>query len=149
MTGAATLAFSPWPRTVTGMGSTGRGRVWGAALVCAVLLPAPLVGCASPGPSAERQAVPSSSAAALLVDVRTPQEFAAGHLAGAVNVPVESEGFAVAVAELAAGAPVAVYCRSGNRSAQAAALLAQEQVEVTDLGGYEQAAAETGLGTVR
>lgn len=59
---------------------------------------------------------------ALLVDVRSPAEFAAGHLPGALNIPVhEIEG---REAELAPrDRPLVLYCRSGNRSARAAAAL--------------------------
>jgi phage shock protein E len=59
---------------------------------------------------------------ALLVDVRTPEEFAAGHLPGAINVPVDE--IDRRASEL--GDPhrsVVLYCRSGRRSARAAELL--------------------------
>lgn len=97
--------------------------------------------------------VPASSAAAgpvqdaVLVDVRSPGEFAQGHLQGAVNVPVESPDFAAQVRELSGGAPVELYCRSGNRSAQAASML--DGLTVLDLGGYAEAEAATGLPTVQ
>lgn len=52
----------------------------------------------------------------IVVDVRTPAEFAAGHLPGALNVDVESPDFANQVAALDPDAEYAVYCRSGNRS---------------------------------
>ncbi|WP_243090945.1 rhodanese-like domain-containing protein [Thermus neutrinimicus] len=58
---------------------------------------------------------------AVVVDVRTPQEFAEGHVPGAINLPVE------AVAQwadtLPKDKPVYLYCRSGNRSRQAAEYL--------------------------
>ena len=60
-----------------------------------------------------------------LLDVRTPSEFASGHLAGAVNVDVQAADFvdrAEALGLPEAG-PVYVYCRSGNRSARATDLL--------------------------
>lgn len=52
----------------------------------------------------------------LVLDVRTPEEFADGHLAGAVNVDYKSEGFEAGLAALDSGSTVLVYCRSGNRS---------------------------------
>lgn len=58
----------------------------------------------------------------LLVDVRTPQEFAEGHIPGAVNIPVDA--LASRLAEVPQGQPVVVYCRSGNRSATASQILA-------------------------
>ncbi len=54
---------------------------------------------------------------AVLLDVRTPAEFAAGHLDGAVNVPVDQ--LERRAGELDRGRPVVVYCRSGARSAAA------------------------------
>jgi rhodanese-related sulfurtransferase len=50
------------------------------------------------------------------LDVRTPAEYASGHLAGAVNVDVESPDFSSQVSQLDPEASYAVYCRSGNRS---------------------------------
>lgn len=51
-----------------------------------------------------------------IIDVRTPEEFADGHIAGAVNIPVESADFLDNVAQLDPNGTYAVYCRSGNRS---------------------------------
>lgn len=51
-----------------------------------------------------------------VIDVRTPTEFASGHLDGAVNIDVESADFASRIAELDPQGAYAVYCRSGNRS---------------------------------
>ncbi len=51
-----------------------------------------------------------------IVDVRTPQEFADGHIDGAVNIPVELPDFMDRVSELDPSGTYAVYCRSGNRS---------------------------------
>lgn len=59
---------------------------------------------------------------ARLVDVRTPEEFAEGHIAGAVNMPVES--FDPAQLADADPAKVVLYCRSGRRSQAAAKKLA-------------------------
>jgi rhodanese-related sulfurtransferase len=64
------------------------------------------------------------AAGARLVDVRSPSEFAGGHLPGAVNIPVlELEG------RLAEAGPtdgeLVVYCRSGHRSGRAAEILRQ------------------------
>ena len=52
----------------------------------------------------------------VLLDVRTAEEFAAGHLPGAVNIDVESPDFAAGIASLDPGKPYALYCRSANRS---------------------------------
>jgi phage shock protein E len=61
-------------------------------------------------------------AGARLVDVRTPAEFAASHVPGALNIPVQD--LAVRLNELKpTDAAVVVYCRSGHRSGNAARLL--------------------------
>lgn len=71
-----------------------------------------------------------------VVDVRTPAEFAAGHLDGAVNIDVESADFATAIADLDPEGTYAVYCRSGNRSAVAVGQMAQAGITGTyDLDG--------------
>ena len=57
---------------------------------------------------------------AVLVDVRRPDEFAAGHLPGAVNLEVTAPDFGQRVAALDKTKPTYVYCRSGARSAKAA-----------------------------
>lgn len=71
---------------------------------------------------------------ARLVDVRTREEFVAGHLPGAVNIPLQE--LERRAHELGSKQePVVVYCRSGARSARAARLLAREGYEaIADLG---------------
>ncbi|GAB4240927.1 MAG: hypothetical protein Kow00109_16120 [Acidobacteriota bacterium] len=77
---------------------------------------------------------------ALLLDVRSPEEFAAGHIPGAVNInitelPDRLEG----VDKLTKGDknhPIVVYCRSGRRAAHAKDLLLDHgYLRVTNLGG--------------
>jgi rhodanese-related sulfurtransferase len=110
------------------------------ALVAASVL---LVGCSSgspslnSGPTAAAAPAPGSSltpgnfaAAAklpdtVLLDVRTPEEFAAGHLAGAQNVDVEAADFAQRVGTLDKAKSYAVYCRSANRSKVAMTVMQQ------------------------
>ena len=82
----------------------------------------------------------------VIIDVRTPAEYAEGHLEGAVNIDVSAPGFAEAIADLAADGEYIVYCRSGNRSAQAAAIMRDQGLEnITDLGSLENASTSTGL----
>ncbi len=52
-----------------------------------------------------------------LVDVRTPEEFQGGHLKGAKNIPVDQ--LQSRAGELSKDKPLALYCRSGSRSASA------------------------------
>ena len=73
-----------------------------------------------------------------LVDVRTIEEFTDGHLEGAVNIDVKQENFIeMAKKQLSTNKSVAVYCRSGRRSANAASLLSDIGYRVVNLkGGY-------------
>ena len=59
---------------------------------------------------------------ALLVDVRTPEEFAAGHLPTAVNIPVQELDRRLSELE-PKDRRIVLYCRSGNRSGRAARIL--------------------------
>ena len=61
-----------------------------------------------------------------LVDVRTPAEFTSGHIAGATNIDFELGTFASDIQKLDKTKTYAVYCRSGNRSGQATALMAKD-----------------------
>ncbi len=82
----------------------------------------------------------------IIIDVRTPEEYAQGHLEGAINLDVEGGEFEAGLADLDPTAAYSVYCRSGRRSAMAADVMAENGfTEVTDLGSLESAAAATGL----
>lgn len=71
-----------------------------------------------------------------LLDVRTADEFNEGHIAGAVMADVNEDDFLQqAMAVLEPDRPVAVYCRSGRRSARAASMLANQGFRVTNLDG--------------
>lgn len=59
-----------------------------------------------------------------VIDVRTPEEFAEGHLDGAININVQDPDFMSRIAALDPSGLYAVYCRSGNRSQAAVAALA-------------------------
>lgn len=72
----------------------------------------------------------------ILLDVRTKEEFDAGHIAGAVLLPNETivDSQPDALPDL--NAEILIYCRSGNRSAQAAnKLVAMGYTNVYDFGG--------------
>lgn len=57
----------------------------------------------------------------VIIDVRTPQEFAQGYIAGSLNIDVANANFVSEVAKLDKTKTYAVYCRSGNRSTVATA----------------------------
>lgn len=65
-----------------------------------------------------------ASPGVVIIDVRTPEEFAEGHIEGAINIPVEYADYMDQVAQLDPTATYAVYCRSGNRSQPAVAGMA-------------------------
>jgi rhodanese-related sulfurtransferase len=99
-------------------------------LVAATAVAAALVTASCSGPAQDTSATTSSVVAApsakalvdkgaTLVDVRTPAEFAAGHLAGATNIDVTAADFAARVKALDTGGTYVVYCHSGNRAAAA------------------------------
>ena len=110
-------------------------------LVGAVAGTLALAGCAAEAPSATIHQVATSAAAdagtldaaafaavvdepgTVILDVRTPGEFTSGHIAGARNLDVADPAFTDRVAELPQDGRYAVYCRSGNRSAQALAMM--------------------------
>ena len=78
----------------------------------------------------------------IVIDVRTPAEYAAGHVAGAVNVDVEGADFATQIASLDPKEAYLVYCRSGRRSAIAADQMAAAGfTDIVDAGGLETLAA--------
>jgi rhodanese-related sulfurtransferase len=55
----------------------------------------------------------------VILDLRTPEEFAEGHVSGAVNVNVMASDFESRLRALNRGKTYLVYCRTGNRSAKA------------------------------
>ena len=85
-----------------------------------------------------------------LLDVRTPEEYDEGHIAGATLVDVNDSSFIErAVAVLDKQRPVAVYCRSGRRSARAANLLVAQGFQVTNLNGGVMAWRDAGKSLVK
>lgn len=55
-----------------------------------------------------------------LIDVRTPEEYAEGHIENAVNIDFLNETFEQKIQKIRKRKPVYIYCRSGGRSARAA-----------------------------
>ncbi|MEX1333846.1 MAG: rhodanese-like domain-containing protein [Candidatus Limnocylindrales bacterium] len=77
-----------------------------------------------------------------VIDVRSPAEFAEAHIVGALNIDVNGPEFADRIAELDPEEPFLVYCRSGNRSAQAASQMEDVGIEdIADAGGLADLAA--------
>jgi phage shock protein E len=85
----------------------------------------------------------------VVIDVRTAGEYADGHLDGAMNLDLTSGQLAAEIPGLDADGEYVVYCKSGNRSAQATELLEEAGLEVTDAGSMQQASDATGLPIVQ
>lgn len=130
-------------------GRSGISRAVVAA--CAALLAIGAVGCSSTSVSSVPDGqIDASFADAIIIDVRTPEEFAAGHLEGALLYNVQDPSFEANIAALDATATYVVYCRSGNRSAQAIERMkAVGFTTLTDLGSLQNASDETGVAIVQ
>lgn len=119
------------------------------AAVGALTLALSLAACSTPSSgSAEPSVVVTEET--VIVDVRTPAEFAEGHLEGAELLDLTGGDFAAALPSLDPDAEYVVYCRSGNRSGQAVAMMEDAGfTDVTNLGSLGEAADATGLAIVK
>ncbi|MDN4483040.1 rhodanese-like domain-containing protein [Demequina lignilytica] len=114
-----------------------RAAMLGAAMLAAVTLSACSGGEDAPlafdggHVSAERFAEAVATDGVVVIDVRTPAEYAEGHLPEAVNIDVQGADFDAQVAALDPEGEYAVYCRSGNRSRAAIEEMAADGVEGT------------------
>lgn len=78
----------------------------------------------------------TSTPNAVLVDVRTPSEFATGHIDQAINIDFENPSFASEVKKLDTTKTYFVYCRSGNRSGQAVSIIKSNGIKnIYELSG--------------
>jgi rhodanese-related sulfurtransferase len=93
-----------------------------ASLLVATLTLAPPA-LPPPGVVSGAAAQSIAAAGAVIVDVRTPSEFEAGHAKGAVNIPFDQ--IAARAGELPKDRPVVLYCRTGRRSGIAAGELSK------------------------
>lgn len=86
-----------------------------------------------------------------VLDVRTPAEFGEGHVVGARNVDIMAPDFRqqVEALDLDPDRPVYLYCRSGNRSGKAAAMLRQMGFDDAHNIGGLHGLAEAGVETER
>lgn len=93
--------------------------------IAALLLAAPVLAGDIPELSAEALAarIAAGDERLLILDVRTPGEYAAGHVPGAINIPHDEVPARSAGLRIAEGTDLVVYCRSGKRAALALAAL--------------------------
>lgn len=116
----------------------------GATLVAASLA---LTGCTEPQPTDLKTLVQEETTN--ILDVRTPQEFNEGHLEGAINVDIQSPTISQAFDQLPKDRTYIVYCRSGNRSAQAIEQMKKAGfTNLIDAGSIQEASQTTGLPVV-
>lgn len=72
----------------------------------------------------------------VILDIRTPEEFATGYIPGAININFFDDDFISQVKkQVAKGDKIALYCKSGRRSAEANALLSKENYSTIELDG--------------
>jgi rhodanese-related sulfurtransferase len=99
-----------------------RHSAFGAGLALCLVV---LAGCGSGTTAVVDEIAPDAAAtlleapATVLLDIRTPDEFAAGHIAGAANVDFYAADFNAQLDSLDSGATYVIYCRSGNRTTAA------------------------------
>jgi len=96
--------------------------------VLAVITSLLLAGCSTTTTGATNMNVSEFSkkiteSGVVILDVRTPGEFAEGYIEGAQNIDFQSGNFENEIAALDKNVTYAVYCRSGNRSGQAAKIM--------------------------
>ena len=86
----------------------------------------------------------------VLVDVRTPEEYASGHIDGAININIFDQNFKQELEKLDKSQAVSVYCKVGGRSAKAANIMKEMGFEeVYDLDGGIRNWTEAGMETVK
>jgi rhodanese-related sulfurtransferase len=86
----------------------------------------------------------------VVLDIRTPEEFAAGHIAGAINIDYYADDFEQRLEALDRDVPYVMYCNSGNRSSSTLPLMDSIGFsEVYELEGGIQAWLSAGLPTER
>jgi rhodanese-related sulfurtransferase len=101
-----------------------------------------LVGCGSAS-SSEKTMLTANT---IIIDVRTPAEYAEGHVKGSINLDLESGQFEAELPNLDPAQPYIVYCRSGRRSGVAVEIMkASGFTQITDYQTLENAANNTGL----
>ncbi|MBO9666477.1 MAG: rhodanese-like domain-containing protein [Bdellovibrio sp.] len=84
--------------------------------------------------------VSSAWAKEVLLDVRTPEEYAQKHLPGSVNIDVQNEDFRERISKFNREDHYEVYCKGGKRATQAVTIMKEMNFKhLTNLGGYEEA----------
>lgn len=124
----AVLALAALPLAACGSDGASDGAGEGAGTTEAA------AGAGAPAAGQEAAAV-ALEEGRVVIDVRTPEEFDEGHVADAQRIGLADADFADQIAALDPDVDYVVYCRSGNRSAQAAAEMRALGLDVLDGGG--------------
>ncbi|MFZ4500484.1 MAG: DUF2202 domain-containing protein [Minisyncoccia bacterium] len=78
----------------------------------------------------------NSTPTAVLLDVRTPDEFSSGHIDKAINIDIEAPSFVSEIKKLDTSKTYFVYCRSGSRSGQAVSIMKSSGIKnIYELNG--------------
>ena len=109
-----------------------------AVAISAVAITTSFVAYANTAPQMEQSAVQPEKAKGVWIDVRSAEEFNAGHLQDAVNIPHDKIIEGVKAIGSDKDAPINLYCRSGRRAEAALTELKNAgYTNVTNHGGYE------------
>lgn len=109
-----------------------------AVAISAVAITTSFVAYANTAPQTEQSAVQPEKAKGVWIDVRSAEEFNAGHLQDAVNIPHDQILARIQAVSPDKNAPVNLYCRSGRRAEAALNELKNAgYTNVTNHGGYE------------
>jgi phage shock protein E len=112
------------------------------ALAAAACSAEPAAGPIAPAELAERI---EAGDAPLVLDVRTPEEFAGGHVPGAVNIPYDQLAGRLGELDVDRSEEIVVHCESGRRASQAETVLEEAGFsDVRDLTGHMSAWREGG-----
>ena len=108
------------------------------AVLYAAAIAVPFFASANTAPQTEQSAVQPEKAKGVWIDVRSAEEFNAGHLQDAVNIPHDQILARIQAVSPDKNAPVNLYCRSGRRAETALTELKNAgYTNVTNHGGYE------------
>lgn len=108
------------------------------AVLSAAVIAASFVAYADVTPQAKQSMVQPEKAKGIWIDVRSAEEFNAGHLQDAVNIPHDKIIEGVKAIGSDKDAPINLYCRSGRRAEAALTELKNAgYTNVTNHGGYE------------
>ncbi|MDU7383934.1 MAG: rhodanese-like domain-containing protein [Schaalia turicensis] len=126
-----------------------------ASVLSVGLTGALLAGCSSAltsesdGASTTSQSSASASQATevgMVIDVRTPDEYADDHIKGATNIDFNSDAFANDITKLDKNGTYTLHCHSGNRAGQALKLMQEAGfTNVMNAGGFQDASKNLGI----